>query len=374
MVEPLKLGRNLDPRNRSDLDELMRVIGNYPESVPMTIEDVRTGLEVLARLFPNAEWLAVDQYAGGALVIPTGPKAKSHFSLASAIQLGLRLNRFEQCEGFESLLSGFRNPTQFFDSVFEAEIADFCLSREGCQGLRFSPEYLVKGELKHPDFVVMTPRGPIVCECKRSHEKDRQYFKRFERIHNALDKGIKELGETGAAIRVEVHICQVVGKSVDQFAHDVAIQARQAAKASPNQILDYGPYKLCVVPRTSPTVFNEYNLARVSVTVGNTPVGITPEYAYLRVTTDQLDPLRARADGELMREARSQLPDTERCAIFLDAINGESAKLAAERRLGSLSYLHVVACGIWSSSGSQFVYRTSDKSLVEEIFGPFPQA
>ncbi len=374
MTEPLRLHRNLDLRQPSGVKKLLEVIARCPGSVSYQPEDIQKGITTLARLFPSAHWLELSRYMGGSLLIPTGRNRTSVLSLTSAVSLGLQLSRLERCEGFGEFLRGFTNPTQFFDTMFEANVADFCLSQPRCAALQFAPEYHVRGNLRRPDFSLVTVAGLVVCECKSISEEARKYSITFTRIHDTLEKTLKEAGGIANNLRLEVHLQSALAVDVQGWARQVAVKAIQAVDAGlVGQILELGSCKLCVVERASPTVFNRFKLTLLSVTVGNVPVGLTPEYAHLRTTTDRVGAQRAKSAGALIREAKSQLPETQRCVAFIQVIDGPSAKLAAERRLATRDYEHVIACGIWSNDGQQFVHRTTNKDVVSQIFGPFPE-
>ena len=372
--EPLILHRDLDLRQLAGIEELLKVISSQPGSVMYQPEEIEKGLTTLAKHFPDADWLEISRHLGGSLLIPTGRKRTSMLSLGSAVRLGLQLSHLRDCEGFGQFLRGFTNPTQFFDSMFEAEIADFCLSRPRCTAVQFAPEYDVGGHLRHPDFSLVTAAGLLVCECKSISEEARNYSATFARIHDALSTALEEAGGIAGTLRVEVHLQSALEMEVQEWAKEHASEAIRAAEEGlVGQVLKLRSCKLCVVERSASTVFDRFQLCRLSVTVGDAPVSLTPEYAFLRTTTDRLGRRRATSVGDLMRKAKSQLPEAQRCVVFIQATDSASAKLAAERRLGDKDYNHVIAFGIWSESGGQFVHRLGNKRLVGEAFGPFEE-
>ena len=107
------------------------------------------------------------------------------------------------------------------------------------------------------------------------------------------------------------------------------------------------------------------------VLVGDTPVGLTEEYQYLRVSSNQVVYHQTRSAGNLIRNALSQLPPEFQCVVFLETMSGQLGISAAERRLGKEGYDHVLTCAVSSSNGIQFVSRSTRHDQVESVFGPF---
>ena len=184
MRPSFKLEKELDLRAAFDRDAFANAISRQSGTIQHTPTEAVKGIAALASLFPSAEWLRLHPYMGGSLQVKVGVKATASFPLDNAIGLGLQLERLERCDGFAQFLKGFDNPTQFFDSVFEATMADYCLGRS--DSLKFSPTYSVRGRYKHPDFELGTKIGNIVCECKSLNESDRKYSKRLNTISEAL--------------------------------------------------------------------------------------------------------------------------------------------------------------------------------------------
>lgn len=373
MANSLQLDRQLDLRAPVDMEELLKAISAQPYAVQLPVEDMRQGLEGLVYLLPDADWLKSSPAMGGGFVVRTGPKSSWLLSLKHAAQLGLQLRRLQYCEGFSDFLKGFTNPTQFRDSMFEAAVADYCLPK--ADGLRFGSEYHIKGKVKRPDFELITKHGIAVCECKSANEAERRYAKRFDRLCKALSDDLKDSGGIANDLRLEIHVHGPFGIDVGQLANQVVKAALQLQATDIGHVSELGPFLVCLARRSSAPAFKDFGLWQLAMVVGDKPVGIDPEnahqHAYLRVTTARVDPPRVKAAGNLIREAKSQLPEDRWGVIFIQAINGASARRAAHLRLGRPEYSHVLACGIDSQDGRQFVYRMDRQPTVEDLFGPF---
>ena len=91
------------------------------------------------------------------------------------------------------MLPGFTNPTQILDTVFEVKAAHYCFSLPGASSLEFSPEYLVNGNRKFPDFRFDGPFGRFVCECKDIEPQTHKSHARFQKINEAIIPAVKLL-------------------------------------------------------------------------------------------------------------------------------------------------------------------------------------
>jgi len=366
-----KIDRELNLREQADVNYLLGLFDKTSGYPGLGSRDIKAGIEALIKFFPDADWLHLSPYTAGILNVPTGGKSTLGLDLADAIRLGFRLTRLESCEGFDEFIQGFANPTQFIDSMFEAEIAEYCLSLQNLSSLKLSPSYIIGGIEKHPDFEFYIPEGKIVCECKSAHESETRYQKNLKRILSAFDSAIKRAGGLDSSLRLEVHLIEVVAGNVDKLADEVISRIYQTTKCVLEQPLEIGPCLACFTKRSSPIKFNEFNFRYYLVSVGNTSTGITPENAYLHITTDRLDHKRVKAAGGLLREAKAQLPETERCAIFIRVNDDASAVKAAHNKIKNSAYRHILVCGVWSLKSSEIVYRNPERATVERIFGPF---
>ena len=368
MRPSFKLDEELDLRTAFDRDAFADAISCQLGTIQHTPTEAVNGIAALASLFPSAEWLRLYPYMGGSLQVKVGVKATANFPLDNEIVLGLQLERLEQCDGFAQLLEGFDNPTQFFDSVLEATMADYCLGRS--DSLRFSPTYSVRGRDKHPDFELSTKIGKVVCECKSLNESDRKYSKRLSAISEALDSAANDLGGVPKGHRLEVHIRHPVQGNLSKLAKRLCTTAFHRS-AEVDKTFEVGPFEFCLVSKDSPVYFPDTGIYHQSITVGDTPVGVAPEYAHLRVTTERIDRSREKASGDLIREAKAQLPEGEMCVAFVEVISSPSAEQAAHERLSTQDYDYFLAVGVSSPADLRFVYRPAEKARVESVFGPF---
>lgn len=371
MTQSLKLPKDLDLHTEGDRCLLLEAVRAQPETGLTADTEFERGIENLARLFPDASWLTLHKYSPESLPVRTGMRKTSYFPLDRAVALGLVLKNLEKCERFEEFTQGFHNPTAFFDTVFEAHVANYCLSKGFA--LRFSPGYSVRGRLKHPDFEIDTQIGTLVCECKSGHEADYRYVQALSNFASALDDAAKQAGGVPDSRRLEVHITGPIRADWKKLAEEITQRVLVTDKLPSDQVVIVGPCSVAMPMRESPPAFTWSGLVSVRVVVGATPVGITEEYQHLRVSSSRLHKKQVKAAGSLITDALSQLPTEKWGVIFLEIMSGNVGVDAAKRRLGTQEYDHIFTCGVYSSPGLQFVSRTLRHPQVSAIFWPFEE-
>ena len=129
MTEPLRIDKELDLCKPVDVEALVTIASNQHYDFQMSLDDIKKGINFLTRFFPRAQWLKLSPHIGDNLIIPTGKQSRRNFPVDRAALLGIQLESLKDCDGFTSHLVGFTNPPQFFDSVFEAATASYCLPR-----------------------------------------------------------------------------------------------------------------------------------------------------------------------------------------------------------------------------------------------------
>lgn len=152
----------------------------------LEVGEAKRGLESLVANLGPSEWM---RHRFGAFNVPTGADLLP-MRLSEAVRLGLNLDAVRLCSGFDVLLAGFDNPTQFEATMFEVEIARWCHQRAAVSTLRFSPTYRVMGRERVADFEISTSLGRIACECKRPNLNGAE---RLTKITNAFDAALQQL-------------------------------------------------------------------------------------------------------------------------------------------------------------------------------------
>ena len=341
-------------------DLAQRHVSN-PRDDTLTAPQIETGLESLILYLGPQPWMI---WRWGGFNVPTGGRSTRLTDAGEAARLGLDLATVAHCEGFDEFVKGFRNPTQFDDSMFEAQMARWCVERRAVNALGFGPEYDVRGHLKHPDFEIETPIGRVVCECKRLHLSGGDVSTRLARVTTAFDAAIKTLN-VPAAVRIEVEVQGPIGGDLNHAATDACRAAMGTPIGSP---VRRGPF---IVVRSEvgkpPVHHNEWEVQAGNVRVGDTPVGITAEYTYLLVSSPWMERALVRAMGGLVNTALRQLPEQHHGVIFV-AGSRRYGNTAAASRLTDPAYGHCVAIGTAHGGNIDLARREIDRAAIEWIF------
>lgn len=158
-----------DARDRERLAaDLPQIDGvNYDMSRAEFLDVLATAVGVIA---PGAAL----RYEGRVI-----PLFQTSVTIQNLVDLGRRLTKLRACEGFDVFTQGFTNPTQFWDSWFEARVASYFISCPGISALVFSPAVIVRGRRKHPDFAAVGAGGELLVECKQIRIADNKRARKF---------------------------------------------------------------------------------------------------------------------------------------------------------------------------------------------------
>lgn len=105
----------------------------------------------------------------------------------SILVLRANCDRLRSFPGFDRLIEGFQNPTQFSATVFEINCAIFCLDKYAATDLIFGIDVTVNGGKKRPDFeAVIGQQLKFLVECKSLQSINRVRSSRAYRIAKIL--------------------------------------------------------------------------------------------------------------------------------------------------------------------------------------------
>lgn len=328
----------------------------------LTFDQVRIGLEGLVTHLGAHDWM-VFQFGG--FRVPTGRKSSMLLGSGAAAALGLELVRLSRSEGFEHLVSGFRNPTQFADSMFEVRMAAWCQIRPIVRRIRFGRRYLVRNRVKHPDFEILTPFGWVVCECKRLHVNSLDLSAGMSRLADAFDRELQAAG-VGRDVRLQVEVAGPIRQDLETL-------VARACSLVPNMIdgvaFESAPFVL-TKGRVGTPPYSQAGryLKQGRIIVGTEPTGIIEEYMHLIVSDPRKERALLRASGALMNAALKQLPSNRDCVMFIEG-PAQFGQVAAGARLPLPEYAHCMAIAVVGSDQVLSCRRDVDKSSVEWLFG-----
>ena len=112
--------------NLSNREERRQLIERARDNPPIYTLLVNH-LQDYVRLFKWPDFHTV--YQGGMLSIQGPNKGQFAFRFESLLEITGLLTLLEQFPGFQSLMEGFRNPTQISATLFEVQVAAWCATK-----------------------------------------------------------------------------------------------------------------------------------------------------------------------------------------------------------------------------------------------------
>ena len=148
------MDRSFDIRVKADRESLADLLPVIDQThFKISRSEFLCALEDVATFLNKPEWVI---YEWGSFRPFSAGQTNLVLGLEEIILLGTQLRRLSKFRGFEMLLSGFFNPPQFEDTLFEVKVAYFFSMLPTITDLRFSPEYVIRGHTKHPEFEIDT--------------------------------------------------------------------------------------------------------------------------------------------------------------------------------------------------------------------------
>jgi hypothetical protein len=292
-------------------------------------------------------------------------------NLFSLIELGLALQTLQECEGFTTFLRGFSNPTQFWDTCFEARVASYFRNAPGVQALSFGPPVSVRGRQKYPEFRLVSIIGNVLVECKRLHFSALQLV---QKLH--ADVGVIAATMTRTEwpedYCLEVEFLRPEREQLTSLAAKLVNAGIRLSQAGGGTI-ELEALRAHVRHRNPPF---QMSMDRRGLYVGVVRI---PGYA-VNVVDPRHTPLRAfRGDVErkyrkLLRaainDARTQLPPNEAAIICIGDLPLRIAVDLLDRQVADFSLPeHVQLLSIWESNTVKLYCHPGSTEVVNRLLG-----
>ena len=359
---------DLRPRkNRKSLAEALQAIPNFCSFAACEIE---ASLEFAVANLSSVEWDRMYPWPSpsvGLFDICARRQIKATVTLRELVTAGFKLSKLAKYKGFDKLVEGFENPTQFHDTIFETDAAYYCHSCEKTKSIVFSPQYIIRGKHKVPDFELRTGTDELVCECKNLHPQESGYTKRFQKIFDAVASPMK-IVRIPDDIRVSIQLANAHQGNLIDWGNRIAETAKNMIKNMNPSDKNLGPFSIHIGHRhqRSRKPKKPYLVAGV-VTVKDRPTPLTD--TSLEMSASYFDSAIERITGSAIKKANSQLPRNKDCVIFLKTNSRTCAEGAINSRILLKGYSHVVAFGLWDDIIA-FHYRLEDQQRINTIIGP----
>lgn len=350
-------------KDREALAKFLPTIDNYTFTISR--RDFIEALSSLSLFLREPEWM-IYQY-GTLGSIPVG-RSKLVFSLSRACELGIWLKNLSKFKDFEKLLAGFSNPTQFEDSCFEAKVANWFSTLPTVRDIVFSPDHLVNGRVKNPDFDVNGIFGSLTVECKRPHQYVQQAFQKFNNTVAEFQAAMKEKKWLDH-LRLEIEIINNIKESIKTLAQNTIDLALKTSKKWIKRFTYKDTVRGFVVKRNSSFRLTKMKVHTDIMIIGDKATGLlNPEFTTLRVGTNRLDALQKKSIGSRIADALHQLPKARNCIIFIGGVPYRIAEPACKDRIADKAYSHVRAFGAWDDE-LKFVFRRHDRTFIRSLLG-----
>jgi hypothetical protein len=315
--EPLNQSQVLDlsaPDDRRFLRDLVR-------GVPALSILVEENLDDYLSLFPEPHWHTVypsgTYYPLGMISFDAARNQGVNFDFHQMLKATKSLKGLSDCEGYEKLIAGFRNTRQAKSTLFEVLVAGWCAERTVTRAIEFSPVVAVRGHAKHPEFLWHTEVGAIYCECKQGKVTESKFSRRVNKLLQCLNSVYQGFQPWDPALRLDVKFDGITTNKIEARFKDVVAKAAEALRASAyaDVIFEGQGVSAALRPRGEPP-HEEGTMMAGMATVTSTPTNLA-DACDLSLTVS-ISRYRRTATGELIRDARSQLPKGGVGAIFLE--------------------------------------------------------
>jgi hypothetical protein len=355
-----------EERDRAELAKFLPSVDGQTIDVPAPVFVAALGF--LADCLGGPSWLT---YQWG-VVGPFSVGMTQHpFGLPRIVQLALELQELSTRDNVPALLTGFANPPQFLDTVFEAHTASFFSRLTTTSSLTFSPPRATRGHDKRPDFEVNNEIGKFLVECKRPHPSVLRAAETFKTIAGAIQDQLKATAWTREA-RLEVERVGPLSEQPVAIAGRL-VEAALAAWSHGQTEISAASMTAFVVPRDSPFRILDPKFGQdVMILDTDEATGLfDPRKTIMRVVHGGLDLRFARSVGARVAEALRQLPSGEDSIIALGMVPKRIAETAISRRIADGAYDHVLAFVVNEADTDEFhfSYRTGNGSRVQRMVG-----
>lgn len=356
-----------DLRKQLDREELATFLPNIDgRRIDIPAPAFIDGLKDASAFLGDPDWLI---YRWGTVGPLRHGKTDHTLELRRLVELGLELRDLSRHDNFETLLTGFANVPQFFDTMFEVRTASFFSRFETTEYMRFAPQFMVRGHKKHPEFEFHNRLGRFAVECKRPHLFVHRAATKFRAITSALKKALEDLSWP-PDLRLEIEVTAPLHEFPSSFAKRIVDRALATGQHACVRFEDRAA-RIFVVARDLPFCINDVKFWTDVMIVDSEGTGLlNPKKTILRVGNNRLDHTFAVSAGKRLTEALKQLPGSHHGIIALDAIPLRIAEQAINLRLNDKAYNEVLAFVVYDEEKFHLIPRKQGKEILENLLRP----
>ncbi|MGK5095321.1 hypothetical protein WDW89_25325 [Deltaproteobacteria bacterium TL4] len=244
-----------------------------------------------------------------------------NFPIENFVKTAIQLNNLKSFENFSSFSVGFNNPSQISATIFEVNCANFVFDRIKYKDIRFAPEFSVKGHIKKPDFIVtLSDDSILICECKSMDSINRAKRSKALKLIKLLDDKLK--GILDSSFRIEVSFKNLPRhwnrNFVDQLFGAIGTLLKEQYTEKHIELNCENRQKTWIkLSRIEePIFFNNI------LNVANKPKNDNPTLVVGEIPNLKKD------IKDIIKDARTQIPEEYNSVIFLYSLNEHYAKQA----------------------------------------------
>jgi len=362
MIENLHIDHVLDLSTPEDRQRLCEVAKDHPELLSL-IEEY---LDEYLRFFSEPDWRKI--YSGGMLPVQASKKHLVGFDLMQVLKLTRALRKLTGYSGFDTLMAGFRNPAQIESTYFEAVVAGWCAGRAVSLSMDFSPEVVVKGKSKYPEFLWHTELGSVYCECKKGNFLESRFHRNLAKLQLYLREIYEQYRPWDTSLRLDVRFERGTTNKIYSRFKSVVAQASAALKAGTykNQIFRKDDVSAALRRRDEP-IPQESEIIHASMAEVGPVAQSLPEATYLSLTMS-LAKYRQETVARLLQDARTQLPTGSVSLVFIE-LGGASAaaQQKLQTRLGGPAYKNTPWVSIWGQGEIAFAVWRNEQPFDDKL-------
>jgi hypothetical protein len=336
----LTLDRELFLSRREDRKTLAAAAAHDGRLAPL----IAAHLEDYCVCLASEKWHRV---VSGIVNIRTGEKGQAGFDIADLLTLVGSIKNLKGYEGFAVVLAGLENPTQIQSTIFEITAAEWCRSREVSVELVFNPTAFVKERVKHPDFLWRTTLGDCYCECKKANHLQNAVTARASRMAGLLDTFYKRYDAWDPSLRLDVTFGRGSTNQLHREFEWIVAQAQRAMGESNalGALITTTHVSARFRQRTEEPPRCPDTLRQSLASIGTVATELRAA-TYLTVTMD-IAGYRSAAAARLVREARTQLPESATGLIFVEGVGRAAAGERLNTLLTSPAYSNTPWVSLW---------------------------
>jgi hypothetical protein len=177
---------------------------------------------------------------------------------------------------------------------------------------------------------------------------------------------LADAGGLPNGVRLDIIVNGPLSPDHDKRLAELVRQVVIASDGEPTEKALAGPFAAIVASRqTEPQRLPDSMMAG-RLTVGTTPIQLLPENGSLTISRS-LASTRAKRVRDLVKQAKTQLPDVGPCGIFIQMNGAQSAAEQLKQMIGRPAHEAIVWAGTWTGLVPQHAIWRQDQPFDQRL-------